>query len=220
MLTKEVQDALWEKIRGPWARELAGCNRATLEGMLDNRAEELLYGIELCREMNERGIPVPKVIWERKLRTLHCPSAFELVLPRWVNDGTDEGSIEVWVLPRGPDDKSWDEDTEHTPGTYFQPGQGDEETAIRLLKKELEPATLLRWQQVYSTNLRSDLKVRASTRSVVYCGWMQGTPAKGRWVKWLDIMTGKVKIIGSHKRIITIGIGPFLADKPEFKNAS
>ncbi len=213
-MDKATEEALWRAAKVRWSK-LNNERNVDLQHMLDEVIEPFILGADICRILRTRGANIPHIAFERTL-AIHCPSAYELVLPRWVDNGTPEGRIDVFLTGREAGDKSWEEGTLHTPGTYFQPGQGDEETAIRLLKKELSPARLVRWEQVRSTNLRSDLGVRASTRSVVYCGWLEGEPAKGQWFDLMDVLNGKVSIIGSHRRILQIGIVPFLCDKPEF----
>ena len=102
----------------------------------------------------------------------------------------------------------------HGPGTYFWPGESDEDAALRLVDKELRPARLVRFEQVTSINLRHDLRFRASTRSVIFCCWLNGIPAEGRW--WRVDRLGEVNLIDSHHEIITLGLAPFLRDPRRF----
>ena len=187
-----------------------------LQAIVAQHQDLLIMVLNAITVLRERRQQIPHVIFEMTLKTPHCPAAMELVLPRWVPDGTRRGRIEVFLTRREHGDPNWPELPYHTPGTYFWPQESDDETAARLALKELAPARLVRFEQVRSINLRHDYDVLASTRSVVFCGRVEGEPANGKWFDLRAVRSGAVPLIDSHHDILEIGVLPLLSDPQRF----
>lgn len=199
--------------------QFRACSNEALQAVVTQHQDALIAALNAITVLRERKQQIPHVIFEMTLRTPHCPSAMELVLPRWVPDSTRHGKIQVFLTRREHGDPNWPELPYHTPGTYFRPQESDSETAARLALKELQPARLVRFEQVRSINLRHDYGVRASTRSVVFCGRMEGEPANGKWFDLAAVRSGAVPLIDSHHEIIEIGLLPLWADPQRFETS-